>query len=238
MPVYEEPKSGGKWWKTLLAGCAGITILIICAYVVLSIYISRSVSRLLSSTPPPSKSSTSRYAVPSGTNTATCSFMLPSRSSKLTYYHDQPGAWFSGGVRGIRISYNAGMSQDWPLPNQLKNVKVDVYWYEAKNGLGPFIRFYDAGGSYVLDLRTKEVGDLQKHNGSLMFVKYAYSDDYFLSGIRYSTDSSGKEIITDHYGNPARNVSAAINPANCTYLGSIVMKGNNLFFINSKKSKP
>jgi len=163
--------------------------------------------------------------------------MLPSGLSKPTYYHDLPGAWFSGGQRGIRITYNSGMSQDWPLPNQLKNEKVGVYWYVAKHGLGPFIRFYDAGGSYVLDLRTREVGDLQKHNGSLVFLKYAYSDSYFQSGGRCTTNASGKEIVTDLYGNPARDVSSVIKPANCTYLGSIVMKGNKLVFVSNPTGK-
>lgn len=237
MPVYEEPKSSGKWWKILLAGCAGITVIIVCVIVLATIYISRSISGMMSSSPPQPKSSTSLYEVPSDINTATCSFVLPSGFNKLTYYHILPNPLLWGD-RGIRMTYSAGMSQDWPLPyNHLKNVRVGVYWYEAKNGLGPFIRFYDASGSYVLDLRTREVGDLKIFKGSFMFVKYTYSNTEFTSGIGYSTDSSGKLIITDSYGNPARNVSSAINPANCTYLGSIVMKGNKLVFVNNPTGK-
>lgn len=238
MPVYEEPRSGGKWWKILLAGCAGITVIIVCVIVLVTIYISRSVSGMMSSSAPPPKSSASLYKVPSDPKPAKCSFMLPSGFNKITYYHTLPNPVYWG-ERGIRITYSAGMSHDWPLPySHLRNVKIGVYWYEAKNGLGPFIRFYDASGNSVLDLGNNEIGDICKFRGSYVFARYAYSLGEFSGGCGITTDSSGKVLsVTDPYGNPARNVSAAINPANCTYLGSIVLKGNKLVFVSNPTGK-
>ncbi len=238
MPVYEPQKTSWKWWQILAASCGGIILILACTIIIGSIYLTRQISRhvsgIMSGTPP--KKNSTPYTISSGSGFSECSLILPSGFNKLTYYYSLPNPYGKWGERSIKITDKSGKSQEWPLPQcKIKNLKVGIYWYEAKNGVGPFIRFYDPGESAVLDLKKREVGGLFKIKSSYVVADYAYNDTSFYWCTRI-TDSSGNLSITDAHGNPARNVSSVINSANSTYLGTIVIYGNKLVLINNQTS--
>jgi hypothetical protein len=96
---------------------------------------------------------------------------LPDGYGQLTYMHRPEGtgpAHPADGSRGIALKSAGHKPQEWPLPYyQLRTVRVGLYWHPAKNNMGPFLRFYDATGEFVLDLKRNEIAELVRENGKV-----------------------------------------------------------------------
>lgn len=243
MPVIEPPKRKTAWPQIIGFTCGGCAVLAVIVGIVGYFWVSRQVSsfvnQLANPTPPSMKDAASFKFMYNG-KAATCSLRLPDGYGDLTYSHLLSGTFYCWGERAVKVTRKTGKSREWPLPySPLTKVKVGVYWYAEKNGEGPFLRFYDATGSSILDLKTGKIGRLEQNGGNYYFSYYAYNDgNFYSSGLAVTTDDKGRVIsVEDEKGNPAPKASAAISSNNCTYLGSIIRKGCSLVFRANQKAK-
>lgn len=232
MPVYEPEKKGCGWAGYLAAGCGGCLLLAVIAVVGMGLYVRHAVSRVLK----PTVKRTGSYHYHSWSSSPQVSFALPDGST-LSYAHYLPGMQAvqvpGEGERALRWLPRTGKSQEWPLPySQQMSVRVGVYWHSAKNGQGPFVRFFDATTNSVLDLRRREVGSVERPGAKSYMADYAYDDYSFTSGFQWS--SSGSPPMSAN-GKPAIDITRVVKPSNCTYLGSIIRKGNALVFVPASR---
>ncbi len=233
MPVYEEPKGWG-WVHYVALGCGGCLVLVLIVFVGGSLFVGHMVSKTFSSGMAPPKR-TGPYHWGNWSSAASVSIPLPNGHGTLTYGHEliDPSLHYGGG-RGLRLVGPKGTTQEWPLQySDQTAVRVGVYWHPAKNGQGPFVRFQDATGESVLDLGRREVGSVGRAAGKAYMSDYAYDDTSFSpGGGTTETDASGKTTTTFESadGTPATDVTSALSPGNCTYLGSIIRSGNKLIF--------
>jgi hypothetical protein len=63
---------------------------------------------------------------------------------------------FSEGKKVLPLPYNVGRGRD---------DKIDVYWYEPIGEEGPFVRFVDRWGEYLVDLRRKTTALMVRRKG-------------------------------------------------------------------------
>jgi hypothetical protein len=67
-----------------------------------------------------------------------------------------------------------------PLPYNLGDKGIDVYWHEAIAKEGPFVRLCDASGEYLVDLGRKTTGLMARHKG-VTFVSELRPGDNMVS---------------------------------------------------------
>ena len=239
MPAYEGKRDGWSWPHYLLAGC-GATALIVVIVLVGGVFAVRHIIQQALSIPPPHR--TGPYNWGYWSQSATSTTTLPAGAGRLTYGHVFVSPHLAGGgERALRLK-TSGRTEEWPLAySAATQVRVGVYWHPAANGQGPFLRFVDPGNEQVLDLGRREVGNLHRLNARIYEVDYEYDNTTLCtSGVTQEFDGNGKLIrLTGPNGGPPTDLTQALESARCTYLGSIVRKGNKLVFVKSPgRSKP
>lgn len=201
----------------LVWGCVGSIVIVLGAYIAFAVWVNRTIATLMSSpSTPPVR--TKPYAFGYGSECAHVEIQLPDGYGTITYMH---GLFEKGpeyphfGARALHLAMKEGKTQKWPLLySPLDDVRVGFYWYPEKTGLGPFLRLYDATGEALLDLKRKEIGEMSRTGASIQMYDYAYDDYSFMKGAI-----------------PPVDVTSAVCPGNCKYLGSVIRHEDKLVFM-------
>jgi hypothetical protein len=210
---------------------------------VIFFYVQAQITKMLNSALNPSPIvRTKPYSFKSKYRAAKVSIGLPDGQGKLIYMHylNMRGHIVFSSERAIEIVPTKGVTQEWPLAdNNLPNTRVGLYWYPAKNGKGPLLGFYDAGGKSFLDFQKREVGEILQVNSRTYLGYYAYNDLEFRSGISQLYDPSAKIMrVVGANDQLATDVTTLVAGSKRTYLGSIVLSGNKLVFVSGKTKTP
>jgi hypothetical protein len=229
MPVIDAADRRGKGWPFYVAlGCGGCLVMTVLLFVGMGLFMRYMISRTLGTPTSPPKS-VSAYRFHDRKSATTCVVPLPD-GTQIRYMQILPGAH-----RAVEMVWRGHGKVERPLvyyPN--KNVRVGLYWYPQKNGLGPYVRTQDADGEHVIDPRLGLTRRLLRKHGFVFAgalaqdaAGYSYSSSSFLGR---PTKVTGVTLE----GQPAPDMTATFGSDKGIYIGSIVQSGKKLVFVPAK----
>ena len=161
-----------------------------------------------------------------------CKIPLPDGSGSVVYMTRWLKYPASIWERKVRIETTQFRGKHGWLELTRATYPVNVYWYPARKGKGPYLKFGDGSDESLVDLR----------NGtSLLVAHYIAGDDNPYvgeikrgsSGYSISSSSNSNEVLLN--GRPARKLDNYVASGKGTYIGRIQQSYSR--FVSSKEAK-
>lgn len=120
-----------------------------------------------------------------------CPIELPGKSGRIVFLRRHSHPFLAEYERQVRYETKA-LAIVRPLPpNTGGKTKINVYYYEAKNGQGPYVKFQDRYGNYRFDLSHDAKETLFIH--SSLTKEYIGRLDGVQEPLRFVTVEESKE---------------------------------------------
>lgn len=164
-----------------------------------------------------------------------CEIPLPDKHGKIVYMaklNKIPSAEWD---RKVRIDTNRIKTVKW-IPDDISGADpVDVYWYPAKDGKGPFIRFQDPMWEYLVDLNHGITLLVQRYsNGSVSAGEILTPRPLY----RDTIDEATGEHIRTVDGRPVRKLEHHVASTPGEYIGRIQYPYNRFVSAKEQPQKP
>jgi len=164
-----------------------------------------------------------------------CRIPLPDSRGTIVYMaklNKLPSAEWD---RKVSIETGRTQTERW-VPDDISGAEpVDVYWYQAEDGKGPYIRFQDPVWEYLVDLN---------HGATLLVQRYSngsvYVGEILSPRPRYkdTIDEATGEPIRTVDGCPVRKLEHRVASTPGEYIGRIEYPYNRFVSAKEQPQKP